>query len=578
MLLGGYSPFFEFGHGEMQPSGIRGLFIFSSVLHCSPLSSPQQGALHKDTIAWLKLWGIQHKWELLLVTFCAGIAAFLRVYRVADFPPGLQGDEAWMGLEARRILKEGWIGVWSATAWGQPTGPFYWTAFLFRLLGDTTAVLRTAVALLGVAAIPVFFLFVRTVYTPRAAVISTILLVFSYWHIHYSRTAYGLISVTLVESAILLFLGRGIKSGHAWAFLVAGIVTGMGIYTYRGYLFFVLLLVALWGVVVLQRPYPLKRLALHATLFALPIFLLAIPMLKFISDNYDDYAAYGRVVSIFNSPEYQKAEQPWGRSAFMAYKVGRALAIYYVPRSADITDALGSHGLLDPVTMTLFTVGLGIAVWRWRRWQYSLILGGVALGVVAVATTVEWGENRRGIAALPMVFTAAGLGADALLDLSQRLLQKLKPQWETHIKTRALYLGMATVLLFAAAWNIHLYFHTIAGAEMTRWAYLYDLTHASAYLRSQEPAPYVYFYSPRWSWHYEARRFQAPGLAGEDRSQEFGLFSLERRLEHQHVVYLIMSPYERYLEELQRRYPGGDYRELREEGRLVFAAYCLKGN
>ena len=417
-------------------------------------------------------------------------------------------------------------------------------------------------ALLGVATIPGFYLFARNLYGPRAAIIGTILLVFSYWHIHYSRTAFSLVSTPLVECLVLLFLGKGVKDGRAWPFLVAGILAVGGIYTYRGYAFFAFLLIALWVVVILYRPYALKRLALHAILFALPAILVAIPMLKFIGDSYDEYIIYGRIVSVFNSPEYQEADR-WGAAGFMTHNVGRAISVYYLPRRADSTDGLGSQGLLDYVTMALFTLGLGVAIWRWRRWQFFLILAGIAIGIAAVAITVPWGENRRGIAALPMVFAAAGVGGDALLDRARWLFQRLNPQ--------------RTALLFVVVWNIQLYFRTIAPADTTRFTYAFELSRASAYLRSQEPKPYVYFYSPRWSWDYEAWRFQAPGLLGEDRSWEFGEFTLERQADHQRVVYLMMPPYDSYLDEVRHSYPGGSYTEEREGDRLIYLAYQLEG-
>ncbi|MBI4297002.1 MAG: glycosyltransferase family 39 protein [Chloroflexi bacterium] len=521
----------------------------------------------------LHRWSREH-WEYLLVASITLVAALLRLLFLAQFPLGLQGDEAWMGLESQRIVREGWIGIWTPVGWGQPTGVFYWTAFLFRFLPDTVGVLRAAIALLSVATIPVSYLFVRSLFGRRAALIGTALLAFSYWDIHYSRTAFSLIAAPLVECGTLLFLAKGIEKRRTWPFLVAGLLAGLGVYTYRGYLFFALLLMASWGTILLTRPYDLKRLTRHTLAFALPAVLVALPMLLFILNNYGDYSGYGRVVSIFANGDLQAATQKGEALSFLMGKAERAIAIYYYGGSADFTDGLGSSPLLDPVALALFSIGLVICLWRWRCWQSWLLLGGVAMGLATVAATVSWGENRRGILALPLVFAAAGVGGDALIAFLQRLSQRFRTLGHL-LRPAVAYPCLVGLLLFLAGWNSYLYFGNIARSETMRFAYAYELSRASSYLDSLEgEKPYVYFYSDRWSWSYEARRFQAPGLEGEDRSQVFGRFSLERGPHYQRVLYLLMPPYDRYQEEIEELYPSAECTTTTEGGRLLFVA-CL---
>ncbi|MDO8751232.1 MAG: glycosyltransferase family 39 protein [Dehalococcoidia bacterium] len=505
--------------------------------------------------------------------------ALLRVLFINQFPPGLAGDEADMGLEARRILQTGWIGIWSNSGWGQPAGGFYWTAFLFSFLPDTNTILRLSTAIIGIATIPVFYLFVRTLYGKRPAVIATCLLVFSYWHIHYSRAAYTLTWVPLMESAILVFLGKGIKDRTTWPFVVSGVLAGIAIYTYRGYVFFPILLAGLWLFLLIRRAYPFKRFAIHAIAFALPFLLLAIPMVHFVTERYGDYMGHYKVLtSPFNSDTYKQAVKDGKQLQFMAGKVRRAVSVYYVGRGPDFTDGMGTKPLLDPITRGLFTIGFGVAIWHLRRWQYILILGGVAIGIFALATTIEWGENRRGIVALPMVFVAAGIGGHILLSLFERLFRRFVQPWRTYLRVGLGYPCLVAAFLFVAAWNSRVYFKDIGPSEMARFAYAYEMSLASTYLRSlQDENPYVYFYTPRWSWDYEVRRFVVPGLKGENRSREHGKFSLEKPADLERVVFLVMPPYDQYLPEIRRLYPGGQYHEVREDNRLLFAAYHIQG-
>jgi 4-amino-4-deoxy-L-arabinose transferase-like glycosyltransferase len=523
--------------------------------------------------------------ERALVLFLVLVAGCLRLVHIADIPPGLQGDEAWMGLEAQRILREGWIGVWSTAGWGQPTGPFYWTAFLFSFLPDSTAVLRTAMALLGVATIPVLYLFVRTLYGRRAAVIGAFLLAFSYWHIHYSRTAFGLITAPLIECAVLLFIAMGMKRQRCWPFVVAGMLAGAGLYVYRGYIFFPLILVALWGAILLSRRDALRRLALYAALFSLSAALTAVPMLVTIAGNYDDYMGYGGEVSVFNTYRYQDSVRDRGALSFISRQGIRAIEVYFVGREfpyeagpgsyrwygADYTDGLGSMGLLDPTTAGLFALGLGISLWRWRRWQYFVVIAGVMVGIAVVTCTVEWGENRRGIIALPLVFAAVGIGGDAFVTFIARIHRRFQ-----HVGSWILHGVWILFILFVILWNVVFYFAFISSSETTRFAYAHELSQVCAYVRSlEDPKPYVYFFSDSWSWDYEARLFQLPGVEGEDRSHKFGTFGLRLSQGHNRVLFLFMEPYQGQVLVAQSLYPGGQCVEEMEDGRLVFTGYLI---
>lgn len=507
------------------------------------------------------------------------LAALLRLPAITEFPPGLHGDEAWLGIEARRILAEGWIGFWTSAGWGQPTGVFYWTALAFSVLPDNVAVLRGSVAVLGALTVPALYLFVRSFFGWRAAMIAAGLLAVSYWHIHYSRTAFTLIAAPLVECVVLALLARGVQTRQGWLFFAAGLATGLGVYTYRGYLFFVVLLGVAWLFLLLrrphaERPYPPRLLLSHAALFALPAAIAALPMAVFIATNYSTYMAYGGISTVFGSPWLADALQEHHPVTLAAYKLARALGIYYVGRERDVTDGLGEVSLLDPVTMLLFTTGVVLCLWRWRDWRHTVLIGGIALGAIAVAMTVFWGENRRGITALPMVFAAAGLGGDAILTWLLRLGGRFGlPQ---AVRLGALPAVAALALASAAVWNAWHYFGHIGNSEDTYYTYSGQLTEAAHFLASLDGNPHVYFYADRWPWRYESRRFQAPGIDGEDRSHQFGVFRLDRQPEHERVAYLLMPPYHRYLDEIQERYPGGEVVQRMDGDEVVFVLYLLE--
>ena len=128
----------------------------------------------------------------MLLTIAAGV---LRLYRVTELPGGLHGDEALTGLDALRVVREGWIGPYVGSALGQTTGPLYFTALVFALSKPTTFTLHLSMALFGIATVPAAYFLMRVGFGRWVALFAVIALTFSYWHLFYSRAAFMLISM-----------------------------------------------------------------------------------------------------------------------------------------------------------------------------------------------------------------------------------------------------------------------------------------------------------------------------------------------------------------------------------------------
>ena len=126
-------------YGE-PPQGTSGLSLIGRIRLRLPnprRNAPRQGLVWftpppnwQWSRQFLREWSLRNRWELIAVVVLTAVAAFLRVYRLEEIPAGFHGDEAWVGIEGLRILKEGWIGPFTTSAMGQPTGPFYLTALL----------------------------------------------------------------------------------------------------------------------------------------------------------------------------------------------------------------------------------------------------------------------------------------------------------------------------------------------------------------------------------------------------------------------------------------------------------------
>jgi hypothetical protein len=147
---------------------------------------------------------------LLLVVVLA-----LRMWRLENIP-GVNGDEAWSGVQAARLA------AGESSAWWTPTGNPVNVFFLFPLAALHTvfapsfALLRVVSLASGVAALAVNFFLCRRVFDQRTAVVSTLLLAVLPIDIAYSRFAWdasqSLLATMLVLYLPLLHYGKGYET------------------------------------------------------------------------------------------------------------------------------------------------------------------------------------------------------------------------------------------------------------------------------------------------------------------------------------------------------------------------------
>ncbi|MCP4425854.1 MAG: glycosyltransferase family 39 protein [Chloroflexi bacterium] len=234
-------------------------------------------------------------WLLLILL----TAVFLRLYAIADAPPGLTHDEADHGMTAWEIVN-GARAIYFTVGYGREPLYDYATAVLMTFIGPTyltgrvTAVFFSLILIAGMAA------WTRRVFDEPTALLTAAELAVGFWPVMAGRQA--LRSITLpalfVLAALLwqrgvgrftiydlrLTIGRSIvnRKSSIVNFVLAGLFLGATFYTYipaRALwgVFPALLLFAAWR----QRPF-LRRVWRGTTLMLLVAALVAAPLLYFL--------------------------------------------------------------------------------------------------------------------------------------------------------------------------------------------------------------------------------------------------------------------------------------------------------
>lgn len=500
------------------------------------------------------------------------LAAVPRLVLLTKVPPGLHGDEAWTGLDAQRVLREGWIGPYVGSALGQPAGPLYFAAPFEKLFGPDVLAVRLPMAVLATATVPLAYLAFRTMFHKTVGVLAAVLLAVSLWHLHYSRIGFMVISWPLVELFTLWLLYWGIRNGSSYAFAAAGLSFGAGIYTYNAYPVFALPVAVslLWFAVPEMRRSlatgavrPPRRLIVPLVLFFAAAIVAALPMIRYAADSQNGYLNHHRSVSVFESEDW-KSKDTWGKLTFSLSRVRDFYSAVFWKGQPDGADGAGARAMVDRASAILVGVGLVMLAWKWRSPAVATVLAAFVFIPFASEFTYH-ALFRRSLGLVPFLAVIAAVPLAALWDRAEAFAR----EWRTIARV-----AVAGVVGLIGYQSFTYYFSDFPDTSLARFTFAVEIAKASEYIEQLPEDTYVYFYSARWGFDYETRRYLAPAAQGEDRSTEFGTFDLQRSRETG-VAYVLLPPYDQYAGQLVRMYPGGVLTESRHDGAVEFVGYYL---
>ena len=409
------------------------------------------------------------------VALVFALAAFVRLVDLGATPNGLVGSESDVGVAVSSVLDGRAVGLWSEAAGGQPTGFVYALAGWAGVFGEGIASLRFLSALLGLAAVALFFVYCRALFGPRAALLGATLLAVSLWHVGYSRLALPIGALVLLQLAASYLLLTALKSqGRLRSFALAGAVFGAAVYTHNAFYVFAVVVGLWWARELLAGEHAVAVVWSRCAAFLAAALIVAAPYAWSLAADRDEAGDRLGAVWLSNTAEY--AAQPGLMEQWrfeMRNIVSTAAAL---PLRAEEE----ARRLLDPATALLAAAGLMAALWRWRRRENFHLWSTLAAAVVVVGLTRDDGIYGRLIVALPAVYAAAGYAFDGLLDLMRG---RVAP---------AVSLAVAALLLAGAgAYNVRAWYDDPIGPDDSRWAGVPIAAgfNASARRRSVRDAP-----------------------------------------------------------------------------------------
>jgi hypothetical protein len=143
-------------------------------------------------------------WLACVTVALVTVAIAMRVWHLGNLP-GINGDEAWSGVQAMRLVR-GEPFAWR-TPTGNPVNVFFLAplAALHLMFAPSFTLLRSVAVLSGIAALGANFVLCRRAFDARSAVVSTALLAILPINVAYSRFAWDA-SQTLLVTVFVLYL------------------------------------------------------------------------------------------------------------------------------------------------------------------------------------------------------------------------------------------------------------------------------------------------------------------------------------------------------------------------------------
>ncbi len=499
--------------------------------------------------------------EILLLAAILSIAAFFRVYRLDELPPGLHYDEAFNATMAQRVLSGVERPLFFREDLTEEPMAIYTTALVFALFGESAWSLRLTSALAGIAGVFALYAFARVLFPARGiAALAALVLATLYWHVNFSRLGMEPIFAPLTMTLCVLFLWRGLSPSKvqrpmsevhrpefgvrrrmslvtrhpSLAFVLAGIFLAATQYTYKAALVFPLFVAAFLITEILADQTILSRLARPFALFALFAFLAFLPLGLYFAAHPDDFFQRPSTVTIVAAGV-----------APILDNVKQVGAMFFLRGDANPRSNLPDRPALDAFLALGFLVGLSVCARNLRRSESRLLLLWLAFQLLPTLLTDYAPHFGRAIGATPAVALIVAGGFAAIW----RKASSAKPEvtWLPFTGLCFLSAGMA----FSAFTTYRDYFD-MGGARTGLFdSFDVGILQVGQKLRAM-PADTRVYVSPVEADHYTLRF----GLAGRPAASFDGRHALV--LAPGNAVYAIFTREDpRTLARLERIFPSG---------------------
>ncbi|NOZ26561.1 MAG: hypothetical protein GXP39_00725 [Chloroflexi bacterium] len=360
--------------------------------------------------------GVRSAWrEAAIVAAVMGLAAWARLYRIQEMPPGLWLDETDIARQALDIVNGARPRPWHIARLEVPWAYHYYVALFYWLLGPGYLTVKLPAIVSSVLVVIPLYLLAREMVRPSVAIAVIVLYATSRWGINVARWGHVNALTPLFACLVLWLVWRGIHTGR-WPYWIAGgLAMGLSQYTYQAAraIPVIATLFILWRT-LFPRGYLHRHKRQILAFYALALLVYAPLGWTYLTDPLL-FMERGRGVSVFN-PLYTLEPGKAIRDNILAY----FQAFHYRGDTNPRHNLVGAPQL-EGITAALLVIGLGYAIARWRRPASALCL--IWSGVFLAAGVLTQGAPNtfRIYGVLPAFLLLCGLAIEVLWSAWERI-------------------------------------------------------------------------------------------------------------------------------------------------------------
>lgn len=382
-----------------------------------------------------------NKKALFFLTVVLIVASFFRLWELNRIPPGLYPDEAINANDAFLTLKTKSPHVFYPENNGREGLFINLIAFSFFLFGISAWSMRIVPAVAGILTVAGFYFLIKEIsfYSKKfrssseyLALLSSFFLATSFWHTNFSRIGFRGIFVPLILVFSFYFLIKGFRKQNLKFLITAGIIFGLGFYTYIAFRLTVILIVIILFIEFLhyKDKNQIKSFLIQSSLFLFFVFIVALPIGIYFINHPDYFVSRTAGVSIFSQENYVKA--------FWESLI-KHLAMFNIQGDGNWRHNIpNTPELLWPVGI-IFLIGIGYSIFqsikaiRNKDWEelfpYCFLLNWWFIMLLPGILTYEGIPHAlRCIGAVPPVFAFAAIGLILVLEKINFYLKEKIPR------------------------------------------------------------------------------------------------------------------------------------------------------
>ena len=401
------------------------------------LQAPDDRAFHLPRLRFRR--------EYLLVIAVLLIGGLSFFYRLDNAPQGMLGDHASILRDVDNIGSNS-FPIFFRENFGREPIHFYLSYLNSSFYGLTFLDLKVVSALMAMGTLLALYWAGQQIDGQLSGLLTMALGALSLYLMIMARNGFRAGGAALMTALLLGALWRALHSGHRSDFMLAGLILGIGLYTYTAFRMMPLLVVlGIFLRLLSTAPRHWPRLLLNAAALVLIAAMVYAPLFGYW--QYDPQGYWSRTDHLFHDASLDRL---W----FGFY---RALGLFNVFGDVVWFNTVPGRPALGPVSGALFLFGLALWLWRavLKRRPTELLLPLAVLicvlpSALAVGAPIELPNALRTITALPVVLL---LGGTALALVVRSLAQQTRGGLLAGISFAAL------ILLAHGALNWDAYFN-----------------------------------------------------------------------------------------------------------------------